>query len=149
MLDRIIKKTSTPTEEATPLDVFGAPLFVMSDGSTAPFVVGVQHVPPGYGVPPHIHDVDDEFFYILEGEITLVSPEGESKAGAGACVHLPHDKPHGFCNASDAPARMLIVLSPGAQALEMFRHFDRAGRVAQLQPEQIAAIAGEYGVRFA
>ncbi len=31
-----------------------------------------------------MHDADDEFFYILEGELTIVSPDGESKAGAGA-----------------------------------------------------------------
>jgi quercetin dioxygenase-like cupin family protein len=105
-------------------------------------------VPPGCGVPTHIHNADDEFFYILEGELTVVGPEGESTAGAGACVRQPRDKPHGFRNATDSPARMLVVLCPGVQALEMFRHFDRAGRATQLAPEAVMAIAGQYGVRF-
>jgi hypothetical protein len=30
----------------------------------------------------------------------------------------------------------------------MFRHFDRAGDNAQLQPAEIVKIAGEYGVLF-
>ena len=103
---------------------------------------------PGYGVPTHVHNADDEFFYILEGELAVIGPEGERTAGAGACVKLPRDIPHGFRNATDKPARMLVILSPGVQALEMFRHFDRAGRKAQLAPEAIVSIAGQYGVRF-
>ena len=105
-------------------------------------------MPAGYGVPTHIHDADDEFFYILEGELTVVGPEGEQTAGAGACVKLPRDIPHGFRNATDKPARMLVIFSPGVQALEMFRHFDREGRKARLAPEAIVTIAGQYGVRF-
>jgi hypothetical protein len=37
---------------------------------------------------------------------------------------------------------------PGLQALEMFRHFDRAGRAATggLTPSDIAAICAQYGV---
>ncbi|MGO9391065.1 cupin domain-containing protein [Rhodoblastus sp.] len=96
-----------------------------------------------------MHDADDEFFYILEGELTIVSPDGESKAGAGAWVGLPRKSAHGFHNASDKPARMLVVLSPGVQALEMFRNFDQAGQSARLAPEAIMEIAGEYGVCFA
>ncbi len=148
MLDRSSKKTSTGADMSEVLDVFGSPLFVLSDGESLPFVVGKEHVPPGYGVPTHVHNADDEFFYIVEGELTIVGPEGESTAGAGACVRLPRDISHGFRNATDSPARMLVVLSPGVQALEMFRHFDRAGRTAQLAPEAIMAIACQYGVRF-
>lgn len=148
MLDRSNRKVSIETEAAEVLDLFGAPLFVLSDGSSLPFGVGVMHVPPGYGVPTHVHDDDDEFFYILEGELTVTGPEGGSTAGAGACVRLPRRIPHGFCNATDSPARVLVVQCPGVQALEMFRHFDRAGRTAKLTPDAIVAIAGQYGVRF-
>lgn len=147
MLDQI-RTTSAPAVAMEVLDVFGSPLFVLSDGSSLPFVVGEEHVPPGYGVPTHVHNADDEFFYILEGELAVIGPEGERTAGAGACVKLPRDIPHGFRNATDKPARMLVILSPGVQALEMFRHFDRAGRKAQLAPEAIVSIAGQYGVRF-
>ena len=148
MLDRISKEMSKASEAPEVLDVLGAPFFVLSDGAKLPFVVGEQHVPPGYGVPTHMHDADDEFFYILEGELTIVSPDGESKAGAGAWVGLPRNVAHGFHNATNAPARMLVVLSPGVQALEMFRNFDQAGQSARMAPEAIMEIASQYGVRF-
>ena len=46
--------------------------------------------------------------------------------------------------------RLIVVATPGLQAAEMFRHFDRATREAgaPLAPPQVVAIAGEYGVRF-
>lgn len=130
------------------INVLGAPLFVLSDGSITPIVLGEQHVPPGYGVPPHVHDVDEELFLVLEGELTLSGPDGETIAGPGACIPLPRGVPHGFRNATAKPARMLVALTPGIQALEMFRQFDRAGRARPLQPEDIVSIAAQYGVRF-
>ena len=148
MLDIASKPQATAVDAAEALDIFGATLFVFSDGSSVPMAVGEQHVPPGYGVPTHVHEFDDELFYILGGELIMVTPEGEAKAGPGACVSLPRGIPHGFRNAAEGPARMLVVLTPGVQGLEMFRHFDRAGRAAPLTPGNIAGIAGQYGVRF-
>ena len=97
MLDRSHKRMSSGPDAGEVLDVFGSPLFVLSDGSSLPFVVGVEDVPPGYGVPAHVHDADDEFFYILEGELTVAGPEGEfdrrrgrlREAAAQRCPRLP------------------------------------------------------------
>ena len=73
---------------------------------------------------------------------------GETVVATNACVKLPRGLPHAFRNAS-AACSVLVVLTPGVQALEMFRHFDRAGRAAPLAPEDIVAIATQYGVTFA
>ena len=139
-----------PPAGAEVLDVFGAAFRVLSDGSAAAGVVGDHHVPPGYGVPPHVHDSDDEIFVMLEGELTLTGPHGETRIGAGDCAQLPRGVAHSFRNAGETPARALVIALPGHQALEMFRHFDRAFRdPARISPDAIAAIAGQYGVRFA
>ena len=66
-------------------------------------VLGEQFVPPGYGVPPHVHEIDDELFFLLEGELILTGPDGETTVRQGACVPLPRGVPHGFRNASVAP----------------------------------------------
>ncbi len=142
------KSGMSATAAAETLDIFGAALVVLSDGSSVPMAVGEQEVPPGYGVPTHTHEFDDELFYLLEGELIMATPAGEAKAGPGACVSLPRGAPHGFRNAADRRARMLVILTPGVQGLEMFRHFDRAGRVGALKPQDIAGIAAQYGVRF-
>jgi len=131
------------------LDIFGGAMIVKADGATIPLFLAEHPVPPGYFVPPHRHDRDDETFYILEGELTLTGDLSESKVGPGTLVHLPHGSLHGFRNDTDGTVRFLVICQPGIQSVEMFRHFDRAGRAAPggLPPAEIAGIAAQYGVQ--
>src|SRR5205807_6599488 len=85
---------------AETLNILGTTLSVLSDGRALPLVVGAQLVPPDHGVPVHVHAIDDELFYIIEGELTVLDRQGERQARAGDCVPLPHGIPHGFRNTS-------------------------------------------------
>lgn len=71
-------------------------------------------VPPkSFGAPPHIHQDEDEFGYIIEGELTLLNEDGTtSKAPAGSAVALPRGHLHGFWNETDKPVKMLFGISP-------------------------------------
>lgn len=87
-------------------------------------------VPPGFDVGAHTHSHAKEFFYVLEGELELLSfepveriPEGWQdwkspagdqivRAGAGGCMFVPEGCPHAFRNPTDSPARMLFQTSP-------------------------------------
>ena len=130
------------------LDIFGSTLSVLSDGSTIPMVFGEERVPAGFGVPMHVHEDDDELFYLPDGQLVVVRPKGETKIGRGDCVKLPRGVPHGLRNAADAPARMLVALAPGLRTLQMLRHFDRAGRAGRLAPNDVVGIGSQYGARF-
>ena len=132
------------------LDVLGAPMIVKADGGTVAAFVADHPIPPGYFVPPHRHDTDDEILFVVDGELTLIAETGESKAQAGSSAIFRRGDLHGFRNDTASTVRLLVVATPGLQAAEMFRHFDRATREAEhpLAPPQIVAIAGEYGVRF-
>ena len=92
----------------------------------------------------------EEYFFILEGTLTLWSEAGEREVGPGALVTLPRAVRHGFRNAGDAPARFLLIGRPGVQVAELFRHLDRAGRAAPggLAPPDIVAICAQYGVQM-
>jgi uncharacterized cupin superfamily protein len=132
------------------LDVLGAPMIVKADGGTVAAFVADHPIPPGYFVPPHRHDADDEMLLVVEGELTLIGERGECKVQAGASATFMRGDLHGFRNDTNGTVRLLVVATPGLHAAEMFRHFDRATREAgqPLAPSQIAAIAGEYGVQF-
>lgn len=132
------------------LDVLGAPMIVKADGGTLAAFVADHPIPPGYFVPPHRHDADDEMLFVVDGELTLIGEAGETKVQAGANVTFMRGELHGFRNDTDGTVRLVVVATPGLQAAEMFRHFDRATKAAgmPLAPPQIMAIAGEYGVRF-
>jgi quercetin dioxygenase-like cupin family protein len=68
--------------------------------------------PAGLQVPLHVHHVENEGFYVVEGSIT-VEVGGESiEVGAGQHAFGPHGIPHRFTAGPDG-ARMLWVLVPG------------------------------------
>ena len=80
-----------------------------SDGAlTAMEFVG----PKGFGPPLHRHDIEDELFYVVEGEVWFSCGEAEGVYGAGATVWLPRGQPHTFQIRSDE-ARVLQITTPG------------------------------------
>ncbi len=59
----------------------------------------------------HWHTLEDEFVYVLSGEVTLISDEGEQILKAGMCAGYPAGKrsAHHFVNRSAAPVQYLEV----------------------------------------
>lgn len=125
------------------IDVLGAPMTIIAETGASSTIVIDHPVPPGYGVPLHVHPDEDEAFFILEGELTLLDGHGETKAEPGALVRLPRGIPHGFRNDTKNTARMLVLCGP--QAAEMFHHLHRA----RPGMEDVPMICGHYGVVFA
>jgi len=67
--------------------------------------------PGGQSALRHWHTAEDEFVYVLEGEVVLVTDLGEQVLRAGDCAGYPAGKPdgHHFVNRSDAAARYLEI----------------------------------------
>lgn len=95
-------------------------------------------VPPGGGPPPHVHTREDEFFYILDGEVTFyLDRSGTASplvARRGTFLFAPRNQKHTFRNESDKPARMLFGVLPGG----MEGLFKDAGRT--LASGSVAAV---------
>jgi uncharacterized cupin superfamily protein len=71
-------------------------------------------VPPAtVGARPHIHWGHDEVFYVLAGELTVATEQGEVVLGPGDLAAAPRGSVHGFRNASEGIAvRALCVYTP-------------------------------------
>ena len=65
----------------------------------------------GAGSPLHVHHREDEWFYVLEGELTLWVGGRVIAAPAGSFVYAPRDIPHTFTVSSEE-ARFLLVTEP-------------------------------------
>ena len=72
-------------------------------------VAVIEHLAPrGSGSPLHVHHREDEWFYVLEGELTFWVGGEVIVAPAGSFVFGPRDIPHTFIVSSDRgplPAR--------------------------------------------
>jgi uncharacterized cupin superfamily protein len=76
------------------------------------FGVNLLRLPPGqWTAHRHWHVHEDEFVYVLEGEVILVSDEGEVRMGPGDCAGFKAGEPNGHClqNRSDVEAVILEV----------------------------------------
>jgi quercetin dioxygenase-like cupin family protein len=68
--------------------------------------------PPGLVVPAHVHDGEDEMFYVLDGRIAGFCDDDRWTAGPGEFVSVPCDRPHGFTVLEDRPATALVLVGP-------------------------------------
>jgi uncharacterized cupin superfamily protein len=60
------------------------------------FGVNIVHLAPGaHSSARHWHERQDEFIYVLEGEVTLVTDAGAQVIGPGMCAGFPAGKPDG------------------------------------------------------
>ena len=60
----------------------------------------------------HTHRHEDEYTYVLEGEIGVQVGDEVRVARPGDLVFKPRGVPHAFWNAGDVPARALEIISP-------------------------------------
>jgi quercetin dioxygenase-like cupin family protein len=86
----------------------------------------VEHpMQPRRLVPPHVHQVEDELSYVLEGTFGVRIGDYEAEAGPGTYIYKPKGIPHTFWNPTDTPARMIELIFPAG-----FEHFFEAlGRI--------------------
>jgi mannose-6-phosphate isomerase-like protein (cupin superfamily) len=64
------------------------------------------------GPPLHVHDREDECFYVLDGALSILCGHDAFAAAAGSFVFLPRGRPHRF-RAAGPPARLLLIAVPG------------------------------------
>jgi quercetin dioxygenase-like cupin family protein len=67
--------------------------------------------PRGSGSPLHLHHNEDETFYILEGEVTMVVGGERIDLSTGDYLFAPREVPHAYVVRSER-ARMLGMFSP-------------------------------------
>ena len=101
--------------------------------------------PAGDRTPLHVHHVDDEGFYVLEGQLTLWVGDEEHVLRAGESILAPRGVPHTL--RVDTDARWLITSTPAG-----FEAFVRAiatpEPAALPDPEELARVASQHGIEI-
>jgi len=111
--------------------------------------------PQGSGSPLHVHHNEDEWFYVIAGELTLWVDGKVIQAPAGSFVYGPRDIPHTFLVTSTEPARFLMVTEPAPFA-DFVRAMSEPAQTLTLPPasvqpptpEELTAVAADYGMEI-
>ena len=111
----------------------------------------VEHpiAPRTLAAPMHVHEHEDEYSYVLEGEVGVQIADEVRYATVGDLVIKPRGIPHAFWNRTDEPARLLEIISPGG----FERYFAELAPLlppVAAQPEfaAIGALQARYGLQM-
>ena len=106
----------------------------------------VEHpiAPRTLAAPMHVHEHEDEYSYVLEGEVGVQIGDEVLYAQAGDLVFKPRGVWHAFWNRTDEPARLLEIISPGG----FQRYFAELAPLLRPVPdfEALAALQARYGL---
>jgi quercetin dioxygenase-like cupin family protein len=69
-------------------------------------------LPAGFSTGLHVHRVQEETFYVLDGECEWHIDGQKVRAKVGTYVFIPPGVPHNIANTSEKPARMIMTVSP-------------------------------------
>jgi quercetin dioxygenase-like cupin family protein len=111
-------------------DLGGAVFTVKATGTDSEGRVAVmeQEAPAGLVVPPHVHDGEDEMFYVLAGRVAGHCGSAELGAGPGDFLFLPRDVEHALRVVGDGPARLLTIVGPAVFDRVVAEQGTRLGR---------------------
>jgi quercetin dioxygenase-like cupin family protein len=108
----------------------------------------VEHpiAPRSLAAPMHTHTHEDEYSYVLEGEVGVQVGDEVTVGKPGDLIFKPRGVQHAFWNPGDQPARLLEIISPAG----FERYF------AEIEPlfpadgppdfEGLAAVQERYGL---
>ena len=103
--------------------------------------------PPMVDTPLHVHALDDELFYVLEGEHVFRVGDVDIPAGPGGLVFAPRGVPHAERRVVPREGRLLVLTTPGGLD-GFFRELAAAAQAGTLGPETRAAISATYGITW-
>lgn len=86
--------------------------FLARTTDTSRFNFGIIQIEAGRELEAHVHDEEDDSFYILEGEMTFVIEGEDVAAPPGTFVLIPPGVEHAFRNDGDISVRMLNIHAP-------------------------------------
>ena len=145
------KPGATAPESRVLVQPPGAGFKVISKDTNGAYSLLENMRDPGGGVEPHTHGIEDESFYVIEGQFAFQIGERRIEAPAGTFVFGPKGVRHSYKNEGTTPGRLLVISSPAG-----FEKFlaERAALEKQLNrndpayAERWKALQQKYGMQY-
>jgi len=101
---------------------FSSILFKVMPRDTGGGLFIIEHANLVKGGPPlHLHLHQEEWFYVMDGEVLFQIGDIRKQLRSGESVLAPRNIPHAFTSVSEKPGRMLIAFTPAGKMEEFFR----------------------------
>lgn len=99
--------------------------------------------PKSPGSPPHMHSREDEYFYVLEGTLDILSDGSVKRISEGDFAALKRGNAHMFWNGSDTETQ-LLMMTTGASFEQFLESVSpRLAEAKPASPEAAGAVIGQ------
>ena len=122
--------------EVEPYWVMGGVIDVKLDSAKTGGAFTLMEItnPPGVGVPPHVHGLDDETVILVDGTLTAILGDSVESMTPGDVVFIPRGVVHAF-EAGKNGARVIALTSPGGS--ESMLREGAPSKVGEVGPSEI------------
>jgi quercetin dioxygenase-like cupin family protein len=101
-------------------------------------------IPARFSTGRHVHRVQEETFYVIDGECEWHIGEEVVRATPGTFVFIPPGVPHNIANLTDKPARVIMTVSPPGHE----HYFEELAKLASVgtppDPKAIGDLRSRY-----
>jgi quercetin dioxygenase-like cupin family protein len=131
----------TTSTQPAPLNFLGATARILATGGS----LGLVHMdkPAGEMPPLHVHQNEDEGFYVLDGELTLYLPGDSVTLRAGGFFLAPRGIPHSY-EVGAGGARVLVSSVPSG----FERFVADVAALEQVDPAALTEVAARHGIEI-
>ncbi|MBU2940210.1 cupin domain-containing protein [Lacinutrix sp. C3R15] len=105
-----------------------------------------QNNEPGVGIPPHVHDNEDEVFQVLSGQVEMLVGDKTTILQAGDLIFCPKGVPHSWKVVGEEKSRAMLSIFP-AGLEDMFKELAELP-AGPPDMEKVSAICGKYNLKF-
>lgn len=129
------------------ISVFGEEVHILVAGAETESrsTTVMQISPPGGGPPPHAHTLEDETFFVIEGEYEVTTNGNRHKLLPGQTLYSPRGDVHTFRNIGNTSGKMLVFVAPAG----IERYLQELSQLSL--PEdllQLAALSERHGISY-
>lgn len=94
-------------------------------------------------IPPHAHSTQDEYLYIVEGELDLLMNGKPGRATAGKVIPFPRFSNHGLFNNSGKTVKAVFWAEPTNKLLDLFKALHDVA-----DPHEVVRLSDAHDIHF-
>jgi mannose-6-phosphate isomerase-like protein (cupin superfamily) len=139
----------TRLADVEPIAAFGDRIWqlIHAEQTNGLVEVGLDETQPGGGPPFHLHTLEDELFWILEGNFEFTVGQSTRTVTPGSFIFAPRRVPHTFRCTSETPGRLIVIAAPGNFGT-FFRRCSAEFATGAPDFGRIIAISAEHGITY-
>lgn len=101
-------------------------------------------IPAKFSTGRHVHRVQEETFYVVEGECEWQIGDNTLRATPGTFVFIPPGVPHNIANPTTRPARVIMTVSPPGHEHYFEELAEMVARSGPPDAKAIGALRGRF-----